>query len=106
MIDLKPTEGLEKSINIVYTKPNSEGIGRMAVKVQKWGNSLGVRIPKSIIQKVNLQENSEVEIESKNGTIVISPVQKPYSLDELLNQITEENLHDEDAAIPEGREVW
>jgi antitoxin MazE len=78
----------------------------MSVKIQKWGNSLGVRIPKTVIEKVNLSENSEVEIESKNGTIVIFPAKKEYSLDSLLEQITKNNLHSEEDFQVEGNEVW
>jgi antitoxin MazE len=78
----------------------------MSVKIQKWGNSLGVRIPKTVIEKVNLSENSEVEIESKNGTIVIFPAKKEYSLDSLLEQITKNNLHSEEDFKAEGNEVW
>lgn len=78
----------------------------MSVKIQKWGNSLGVRIPKAVIEKVKLSENSEVEIESKNGTIVIFPSKKEYSLDSLLEQITKNNLHSEDDFKTEGNEVW
>jgi antitoxin MazE len=78
----------------------------MSVKIQKWGNSLGVRIPKTIIEKVNLSENSEVVIESKNGTIVIFPAKKQYSLDSLLEQITKGNLHSEEDFKSEGKEVW
>ena len=78
----------------------------MSVKIQKWGNSLGVRIPKAVIEKVNLSENSEVEIESKNGTIVIFPTQKQYSLDVLLDQISKNNLHQVEEFAPEGNEVW
>lgn len=78
----------------------------MSVKIQKWGNSLGVRIPKTVIEKVNLSENSEVEIESKNGTIVIFPVKNKYSLDSLLEQITKNNLHSEEDFKVEGNEVW
>lgn len=78
----------------------------MSVKIQKWGNSLGVRIPKTVIEKVNLSENSEVEIESKNGTIVIFPAKKEYSLDSLLKQITKNNLHSEEDFKTEGNEVW
>lgn len=78
----------------------------MSVKIQKWGNSLGVRIPKTVIEKVNLSENSEVEIESKNGTIVIFPAKKEYSLDSLLEQITKSNLHSEEDFKVEGDEVW
>lgn len=78
----------------------------MSVKIQKWGNSLGVRIPKSVIEKANLGENSEVDIESKNGTIVIFPAKKEYSLTALLDQITKSNLHSEDNFKVEGNEVW
>lgn len=78
----------------------------MAVKIQKWGNSLGVRIPKSIIEKVNLSENSEVEFDSKNGTIIIMPSKTQYSLDSLLKDISKSNLHSEDEFLPEGNEVW
>ena len=78
----------------------------MAVKIQKWGNSLGIRIPKTVIEKTNLGENSEVEIESKNGTIVIFPAKKEYSLNVLLEQITKSNLHSEEDFKIEGNEVW
>ncbi len=78
----------------------------MSVKIQKWGNSLGIRIPKAVIEKVNLGENSEVEVESKNGTIVIFPAKKEYALETLLNQITKDNLHSEEEFKTEGNEVW
>lgn len=80
----------------------------MSAKIQKWGNSLGIRIPKSIIEKTALSENSEVEIEHKDGVIIIFPSKKKYSLDLLLNKITKENLHKEDDEFSDsvGNEVW
>lgn len=78
----------------------------MTAKIQKWGNSLGIRIPKSIIEKANLSENSEVEIENKDGAIIIFPRQKKLSLDTLLSEITKDNLHQESDDEVEGREVW
>lgn len=78
----------------------------MSAKIQKWGNSLGIRIPKSLIEKMDLSENSEVEIEHKNGALVIFPAKKQYSLDNLLNQINKHNLHEEEDIKPEGKEVW
>ena len=60
----------------------------MGAKIQKWGNSLGVRIPKSVIEKANLDENSEVEIENKDGAIIIFPRHKKESLTDLLSKIT------------------
>lgn len=78
----------------------------MSAKIQKWGNSLGIRIPKSVIEKANLDENSEVEIENKDGAIIIFPRQKKESLANLLSQITKKNLHHEDEYKIEGKEVW
>lgn len=78
----------------------------MSIKIQKWGNSLGVRIPKSVIEKVHLSENSEVEVECKNGMIVIHPAKKQYSLDTLLDQIFKNNLPREEEFKAEGNEVW
>ena len=42
----------------------------MSSKLQKWGNSIGVRIPKSVIEQAKLELNSEVEIEHKDGKII------------------------------------
>lgn len=78
----------------------------MSAKIQKWGNSLGVRIPKAVIEKANLNENSEVEIENKDGGIIIFLRQKKPSLSSLLSQITEKNLHKEEDDKIEGNEVW
>ncbi|HXH31810.1 MAG TPA: AbrB/MazE/SpoVT family DNA-binding domain-containing protein [Bacteriovoracaceae bacterium] len=78
----------------------------MTSKLQKWGNSLGVRIPKSIIEKVNIEENDELIIEHQDGKIVIFPAKKKISLSELMDQVNPENLHSEDDFKPEGNEVW
>jgi len=78
----------------------------MSTKIQKWGNSLGVRLPKSVVEQSNLTENSEVEVESKDGVIIIFPSKKKYSLDSLLSKITPSNLHKEEDFKSEGNEVW
>lgn len=78
----------------------------MTAKLQRWGNSLGVRIPKSIIEKVQLEENDELIIEQQDGKIVIFPAKKKISLSDLMDQVTPENLHGEDYFRSEGKEVW
>lgn len=78
----------------------------MSAKIQKWGNSLGIRIPKAVIEKMNLSENSEVEIEHKNGAIIIFPTKRQFSIDDLINQISKENIHHEEDVKIEGNEVW
>nr|WP_160043685.1 MULTISPECIES: AbrB/MazE/SpoVT family DNA-binding domain-containing protein [Paenibacillus] len=73
--------------------------------VQKWGNSLGIRIPKSLALKVGLEEGSEIDLDVENGHLVIKP--KSTTLGELLTQVTPENLHEEvSTGEPEGREAW
>ena len=78
----------------------------MSAKIQKWGNSLGIRIPKAVIEKTKLDENSEVEIQHKSGNIIITAVRKQYVLSELLDKITKSNLHVEEEFLTEGSEVW
>lgn len=73
--------------------------------MQKWGNSLGVRIPNPLAQKVGLTEGTLVEVEADNHRIIIR--RQRYSLEELLSRVTPENLPGEvDTGLPMGREEW
>ena len=80
----------------------------MRKKINKWGNSLGLRIPKHIAAEVGLEEDSLVNITIVNGSIVISLARETsLELEALLNQVTEENLHGEVNTGPAtGREAW
>jgi len=80
----------------------------MKVQVQKWGNSLALRIPKSFAIESNIGQGSTVEVSLENGKIIIFPVAEPeFSLDEMLMQITAENLHGEtDTGNSVGQEAW
>ena len=78
----------------------------MSLKIQKWGNSAGIRIPKAIMEKANLDLNSKVEIECKNQKIIIFSQKKPLQLKDLLCQITKDNIHREDSFIRMGKEIW
>jgi antitoxin MazE len=80
----------------------------MKTRIQKWGNSLALRIPKSFADEVGLQKETLVEIKLDNGHIIIAPLYKPeILLDQLLAQITEENIHHEVQTGPAvGNEVW
>lgn len=78
----------------------------MEAVVQKWGNSLGVRIPNLIIRELSLKNGSVVDINDNGNEIVIKPVQK-NRLSEMLNEINEQNIHGEiDWGRPVGKEVW
>ncbi len=77
-------------------------------KVQRWGNSLAVRIPMVFAKGVGFEEDTAVEISVNEGDIVISSRPAPvFTLEQLLAGITEENLHEEIATGPAvGNEVW
>lgn len=79
----------------------------MQVIVQKWGNSLGVRIPKSFTKDTNIEEGTEVDMSLEKGTITLKPVNKIPSLSELLCKATKDNIHNEtDTGEAVGREAW
>lgn len=80
----------------------------MQTKIQKWGNSLALRIPKAFALNVNIKQNELVDLSIEKGKIVIMPiVQKEYSLEELLEGVSENNLHSEfDTGAPTGKEIW
>ena len=80
----------------------------MYYKIQKWGNSLAIRLPKHITDSVGLKENSRVTISAENETISIKPVpEKMYRLEDLVQAIDEQNVHKEtDTDLPQGNEVW
>lgn len=80
----------------------------MVTTVKKWGNSMGVRLPKNVVQEVQLAEGATVTVEAREGQIVITPLRKPrYQLKALVARITARNRH---AAVetgkPVGKEVW
>lgn len=55
--------------------------------VKRWGNSLAVRIPASIAEELNLQEDQEVEVEVTNGMLTATPKIKTFNWDEYLSQL-------------------
>jgi antitoxin MazE len=80
----------------------------MQLSVRKWGNSLAIRIPKTIAMETDIGEGSLVEIRLKKGSFIVTPIRKTeYSLDELLAGVTDENIHGEiDMGAPVGKEQW
>jgi antitoxin MazE len=77
-------------------------------RIQKWGNSLALRIPKSFATEVGLQRETSVELSLADGKLVITPVDKPkLTLKQLLAKVTKENLHHEvDTGPAIGNETW
>ncbi len=80
----------------------------MKARVQKWGNSLAVRIPKAFASDLGLEQEVTVELELEDGRLVLKPTAVlRYELDNLLSQVTEDNRHNEvDYGAPVGGEQW
>jgi antitoxin MazE len=80
----------------------------METNIQKWGNSLGVRLPKQLAEKQSLKAGTKVRVtESKGGVSIEVIKSKPTSINELVKNITPSNLHDEtDWGPVVGNEVW
>jgi antitoxin MazE len=80
----------------------------MVATVAKWGNSLAVRIPQHIVREIQLTEGAEVDLVVIDGNLVLKPkLRKRYSLEELVADITPENLHSEvESGVAMGNEAW
>lgn len=79
----------------------------MKAKVQRWGNSLAIRIPKAYAADLRVEAGSAVDLEVVEAKLVVTPEAAPASLEALLADVTPENLHGEVATGPAvGRESW
>ena len=90
-------------VDSLYLRPGEP----MKTTVQKWGNSLAVRIPRPFAEEVNLTENSAVDLTVRAGKLVIVPASPQITLEALVAHITETNRHDEtDTGTRVGNEIW
>lgn len=80
----------------------------MVTKIQKWGNSLGLRIPKSFAKEAGVENGSAVDIAIEEDRIVIRPLRsEAFQLSDLLSQVREDNLHEEiSTGDTVGKEAW
>ena len=79
----------------------------MKSKIQKWGNSLAVRIPKSFAVEAGLNQDAVIELTLVKGKVILTPSLEPQSLETLLAGITPANRHHElDFTGPFGLEAW
>lgn len=80
----------------------------MKTRVQKWGNSLALRIPKSFAAEAGIHADAAVELSLVDGILIVQPITpQPLTLDQLLRGVTDENLPGEwDTGPAVGKEVW
>ncbi len=76
----------------------------MQATIQKWGNSLGIRIPSFMAKDLALKNGSSVEILEEEDRIIIQ-ASKKKSLKEVLELVTDENIHSEKFSVPAGKEL-
>lgn len=79
----------------------------MTTKIQKWGNSIAIRIPKSFAHTTRIKEGSEIKLSIEKDKIVISKSEKQkYTLMDLLSKVTPDNIHKEVYfGPPRGKEL-
>ncbi len=80
----------------------------MRVQVQKWGNSLALRIPKPFAEDVGVSEGTVVNVSVSKGRLIAAPVApRRARLDDLLRRVTRHNVHGETGTGPAvGHEAW
>ena len=80
----------------------------MTVTISKWGNSQGFRVPKDILDKLNLAVGDLVNISQKDNKLIIEPVkkEKKYSIDELVNNLPKDYKASEEFSSKSGSEIW
>jgi antitoxin MazE len=79
----------------------------MQTRIQKWGNSLAVRIPKALAEETLLKEDSTVDLTVEAGVLCVTPRRRKITLRSLLDGITKDNLHHEVSTGDRmGNEAW
>jgi len=79
----------------------------MKTRVQKWGNSLAVRIPQHVIREAGLEYNAAVEMKVEEGKLIIQRTEDSAALEALLAKVTPENLHTSvKTGEAVGNEAW
>jgi len=78
----------------------------MEAVVKKWGNSLGIRIPAVFAKQLSLKDGLSVDINNCGNEIIMKPTKKS-ALSEMLDSVTEQNIHREiETGRPVGKEIW
>jgi len=82
----------------------------MVTKVQKWGNSQGLRLARQVLEDAHISVGDDVDVTARDGLIVIAPVRRVrgrQSLKELVSRIPKNyETAETDWGTPVGREVW
>ncbi len=76
-------------------------------KVRKWGNSLGIRLQKPIVEQLRFQDGSDIDIKVSGKKMIVTLSAPKYSLKSLMEKVNEENIHHETkTGSPVRTEIW
>ena len=81
----------------------------MKTKIKKWGNSLGLRLPKIVLESMGILEDSEIQISLGEGQMFLRPINREasFKLKDLVKKISKNNIHEKiDWGKKVGKEVW
>ncbi len=78
----------------------------MTIKIKKWGNSLGIRIPHGLVKEMSLLPEQEYEIITQDDQIILRPIPTEPTLDELLVNMNRSQRHGEQIEDYVGKERW
>lgn len=83
----------------------------MRITIKRWGNSSGMVIPNVVMKELNLRQGQSVEAQVSNNQLILTPISRRYSLDELLAQcdMNATELSEQDVwgkSTPAGDEIW
>ena len=83
----------------------------MRITIKRWGNSSGMVIPNVVMKELNLRPGQSVEAQVSNNQLILTPISRRYSLDELLAQcdMNATELSEQDdwgKSTPAGDEIW
>ena len=83
----------------------------MRITIKRWGNSAGMVTPNIVMKELNLQPGQSVEAQVSNNQLILTPISRRYSLDELLAQcdMNVAELSEQDVwgkSTPAGDEIW
>lgn len=78
----------------------------MTVKLNKWGNSIGLRLPNNIVKALQLETGTEVQVELQNEAVVIKPVKSNLTLEWLCEGMNVDNMHEEHFSDFAGEEKF
>ncbi len=72
----------------------------MEIQFAKWGNSLAIRVPSKVADSLGVVPGTVADLEVRGGQFIVTPRKQAYRLDDLLAEITPENLHSEISVGP------